>query len=278
MNPETVSLSSAAPLGYMKSGRARGAYSPFWIVSAEWLDAPVAGVNRHQVQRIGVLLVVGEAEVGHAAGVGGHALDEHVVVLGRLVLLAALALLTVDLLGEVVERARIGAGPVQADIDIRERLAGLGVVAELGVVGDCVVTPQLRELIDREAADRHLGVGDDDDAVVRNLDLRVGDVVLRADVCLLGLDRPRSVGDVDLVHTELLEAAAGAGGADSGVEVGVVLLVELHGSLRERLHGAGPVDRHGPAAAAAAPVVIVAAGGCSQGERGGAGERDQKPC
>ena len=63
------------------------------------------------VQPAPVLDVVRVAEVAHAAALAGDALDEHVVVLRGLVVGAARARAAVDRLGEVLERARVGAGP-----------------------------------------------------------------------------------------------------------------------------------------------------------------------
>ena len=98
-------------LGYMNSGRDERLVAAVLDRLVARLDAAVAAVDADQVQLVLVLLVVGEAEVAEAALVALDALDEHVVVLGRLVLLARDALLTVDLVGEEVERAGVGAGP-----------------------------------------------------------------------------------------------------------------------------------------------------------------------
>ena len=78
-------------------------------------------------------------------------------------------------------------------------------------------------------------VGHDGDAVVGDLDLLVRDAGLLADRDLLVvLDRTRGVGDVGLAGAELLEAAAGAGGADRDLDVGVLALERLGRGLGER--------------------------------------------
>ena len=83
-------------------------------------DAAVAAVDLDRLQRVLVLLEVGEAEVAEAALLAGDAGDDRVVVLARRVVGAARALLAVDLVGEVVERARVGSGPEQRQLLVRE--------------------------------------------------------------------------------------------------------------------------------------------------------------
>ena len=72
-------------------------------------DAAFAAVDLEGLERVLVLLVVRVAEVAQAALVARDRLDDRVVVLARVVVGAAGALLAVDLVGEVVERARVGA-------------------------------------------------------------------------------------------------------------------------------------------------------------------------
>src|SRR5215211_5945747 len=83
--------------------------------------AAAAGADAHEVQLVLVLLEVGEAEVPEAALVLRDAGDELVVVLGGLVVLARHALLAVDLAGEEVERARVGARPVEGQLRVGKR-------------------------------------------------------------------------------------------------------------------------------------------------------------
>ena len=85
-------------------------------------DAAVAAVDLDRLQRVLVLLVVGEAEVAEAALLAGDAGDGVVVVLARGVVGAARALLAVDLVREVVERARVGAGAEERQLLVRERV------------------------------------------------------------------------------------------------------------------------------------------------------------
>ena len=62
----------------------------------------------------------------------------------------------------------------------------------------------------------------------------------------LGFDRPdraRRVGDVDLVAAELLEAAARARDADRDAGAGVRLLEFFGHRFRDRIDGAGAIDR-----------------------------------
>ena len=86
-----------------------------------------------QVELVGVLLVVGEAEVAEAALGAGDAGHELVVVLGGLVVLARRALLTVDLLGEEVERAGVGARAEERERLLGQAVAGVAEVRDLGL-------------------------------------------------------------------------------------------------------------------------------------------------
>ena len=142
------------------------------------LDARAAGLlgDAHQVELVLGLLVVREAEVAGTAGRTGHALDDHVVVLGRLVVAARLALFTVDLVGEEVERPGVGARAEQLDRLVRELRIDLVVVVDLRAL-----VPELAELVDGHAVDLHVLVRDHGDAVVGDLDLLVGDAALLAE-------------------------------------------------------------------------------------------------
>src|SRR5918994_3237226 len=184
------------------------------------LHAAVAGVDADQVELVLSALVVGEAEVAEAAVVTLDAGDELVVVLGGLVVLAGHALLAVDLVGEEVERAGVGARPVERQLRVGEIRLDVGQALDLRAL-----VPDLLELVGGEAVDGERLVGHDRDAVVGDLDLAVRDRVLLADRDLLVvLDGTGGVGDVGLAGAELLEAAAGAGGADGDLNAGVLLL------------------------------------------------------
>src|SRR5687767_2352129 len=80
------------------------------------LNAAGAAIDPNQLQRIPVLLVVGETEEAERIAIAGDALNEYVVVLARGVVGAGDAFLAVDLLGEVVVSAGIGARPVERDL------------------------------------------------------------------------------------------------------------------------------------------------------------------
>src|SRR5918995_566560 len=202
------------------------------------LHAAVAGVDADQVELVLSALVVGEAEVAEAAVVTLDAGDELVVVLGGLVVLAGHALLAVDLVGEEVERAGVGARPVERQLGVREIRLDVGQALDLRAL-----VPDLLELVGGEAVDGERLVGHDRDAVVGNLDLAVLHRVLLADRDLLVvLDRARGVGDVGLAGAELLEAAAGAGRTDRDLHVGILLVEQLGGRLRERGDRRGAVD------------------------------------
>src|SRR5829696_7554632 len=187
------------------------------------LDAAVARVHTDQVELVLRTLVVGEAEVAQPTVVALDARDELVVVLRRLVVLAGHALLAVDLVGEEVEGARVGAGAVER----QRRVGELGI--DLGEGLDLrALVPDRLELVGRHAGDLQARVRDDRDAVVGDLDLAVLDVVLLADRDLLVvLDGTRGVGDVGLAGAELLEAAARARCADGDLDVGLVLVEEI---------------------------------------------------
>src|SRR5439155_21396760 len=168
--------------------------------------------------------VVRDAEVAEGVLVAGHALDDRVVVLAGVVVLAALLLLAVDRFGEEVERAGIGAGTVQVEL-----LRGPARIDILPGLRRVVGLPHLLELVERELPGPGvLRVDDDRDAVPADLHFGVVDAVLLAVLGLGGLDRPRGVGEVGLAVGELLEAAAGAGDADGDVDGGVFFL-ELRG-------------------------------------------------
>ena len=85
------------------------------------LHAAVAAVDVDSLQRVLVLLEVGEAEVAEAALLARNAGDDRVVVLAGSVVGTTRAFLAVDLVGEVVERARVGAGAEERELVVRER-------------------------------------------------------------------------------------------------------------------------------------------------------------
>jgi hypothetical protein len=238
------------------------------------LDAAAARVDAHQVQLVLVALEVGEAEVAEPAGVAGDALDELVVVLGGLVVLARDVLFTVDLGGEEVERTRVRAGTVERQLGVGQAALDLGEVLDLGAL-----VPQLLELVGGQAVDLEVLVGDDGDPVVGDLDLAVFDAGLLAGGRLLVvvvLDRTRGVADVGLAGAELLEAAAGPGLADRHLDVGLLLGEELGRGLGEREDRRRAVDadvagellfRAASAAASAAAASVVIAAACGNTDR-----------
>src|SRR5688572_10850850 len=83
-------------------------------------DAALATVDLERLEGVLVLLEVREAEVAEAAGAAGNALDDDVVVLGGRVVLPAGTFLTVDDVGEVVERPGVGARSEQLQVLVRE--------------------------------------------------------------------------------------------------------------------------------------------------------------
>src|SRR5919106_1927423 len=245
-------------------------------------DASVAAVDLDGLHRVRVLLGVGEAEVAHRTLRALHALNRDVVVLSGVVVGAAGSLFTVDRLGEVVERTRVGACAEELDLLIRKVRVDLAPVVDLALR-----LPDLVQLVDGQAAGPVVArVDDDGQAVVRDLELLVRHVVLLADRDLVLLDRARRVGDVGLAGAELLEAPAGARGAHRDPDVRVLGLEELGGRLRQGSHGARAVDSDrarelGAAVAApaavAAVVIVVAAGRRSQCERATDGEHEELP-
>src|SRR5918992_5373088 len=247
-------------------------------------DASVAAVDLDGLHRVRVLLGVGEAEVAHRALRALHTLDGDVVVLRGVVVGAAGSLFTVDRLGEVVERTRVGAGAEELQLRVRELRVDLAPVVDLALR-----LPDRLQLVDGQAAGPVVArVDDDGQTVVRNLELLVRHVGLLADRDLVLLDRARRVGDVGLAGAELLEPPAGAGGAHRDPDVRVLGLEDLGGRLRQRSHGARAVHSDGArelgaAATAAVPataavvVIVVAAGRRSQCERATDGEHKELP-
>jgi hypothetical protein len=198
-----------------------------------------AVVDGQRLELVGVLLVVGEPEVAEAAGGAGHALDDDVVVLAGLVVGPAGPLLTVDLVGEVVERAGVGPRPVEDQFLVREARVDLVPVGDGGAG-----SPDGLQLLDGQAVDPVVVlVHHDGERVVRDRQLLERDAVGLADRRLLVLDRTGGVGDVGLAVAELLEAAAGARRRHRDVHAGLLLGVERRGRLAQRSDRARPVDR-----------------------------------
>ena len=223
-------------------------------------DAAFAAVDLEGLERVLVLLVVRVAEVPHPARIPGDRLHDDVVVLARRVVGAARAFLAVDLVGEVVERARVRAGARE-----RERLVGEARV-DLVPVRDLALgrrLPDLLELVDRQAGGPVVrGVDDDRERVDADLELGVLDAGLFADRDLfLVVDRARSVGDVGLAGAEALEAAARPGRADLDVDAGLLLAEGGGSSSRQGAYRARAVDDDVSAelSAAASPVVLLVA-------------------
>src|SRR5690606_18804578 len=77
-----------------------------------------AVVYRYGLQARGVLRVVGDPEEAERQFVGGHALDEDVVVLARREVAAAGPFLADDRLGEVVVGARVDARAEQVHLAV----------------------------------------------------------------------------------------------------------------------------------------------------------------
>ena len=94
-------------------------------------DAAGAGVDLERLQGVGVLLVVGVAEVAHGALGAGDTLGDDVVVLGGLVVGARGTLFTVDHVGEVVEGAGVGAGTEEGQLLVGEARVDLVPVGDL---------------------------------------------------------------------------------------------------------------------------------------------------
>ena len=111
---------------------------------------------------------------------------------------------------------------------------------------DLALRGRLPELL--ELGDRHrrrpgvLRVDDDRQAVVGDRQLDELHAGLRAGLALGRADRPRRVGDVDLVAAELLEAAAGAGDADGDARFPVALLKLFGDRFGDWIDRARPVD------------------------------------
>ena len=150
-------------------------------------------------------------------------------------------------LGEVVERPGVGARHGADDGLVREARIDLVPGQVLGRVR-AVDRLELRE---GQAGRPGVGrVDDDGQAVDRDLELDVADVVGLAGGAFLGvirLDRPRRVVDVGLVGAELREAAAGAGLLDADVDAGVGRVELLGDGLGDREDGARAVDDDGSA-------------------------------
>ena len=132
-----------------------------------------------RLERVGVLLVVGVAEVAGRALGAGDALDQDVVVLGGLVVVTgggSSASSSIDLAGHVVVGAGVGAGTEQRDLLVGEARVELVPVGDLGVR-----RPQLDELVDGQAVDGEVGVDDDGQRVGGDLELGVLDPGLLTD-------------------------------------------------------------------------------------------------
>src|ERR671911_643355 len=136
---------------------AQGCVRPILDGVGAWRHAPAAAVDLQRLERLLVLLEVREAEVAHRARRTLDGLDDHVVVLGRLVVGARRTLLTVDRFGEVVERAGVGAGSGQDQLLVGERWVDL-----VPVVHGRVRRPDRVELLHGQAGGPVV-VGVDDD-------------------------------------------------------------------------------------------------------------------
>ena len=243
-------------------------------------DAAVAAVDLECLERVLVLLEVGEAEVAEAALLARDAGDDHVVVLAGRVVGAARALLAVDLVGEVVERAGVGAGAEKLHL-----LVGEGRVDILPAAHLRVGLPDLLQLLGGEAVDPVVVlVHDDREGVVRDLELDVVDAGVLADRRFFVLDRARGVGEVGLAAAEALEAAAGAGDADRDLDARLLALELLRRRRRVRADRARAVrlDPAGEVAAAGAGgrrrparVLVAAASAAAAGEQDEQAEQER---
>ena len=193
------------------------------------LDAAVAVVDRQRLERVGVLLVVGVAEVAGRTLGAGDTLDQDVVVLGGLVVVAGgLGLVDRSRRRPCSRRCRSRCPGPNSEISWSGKLGSRSVpVGDLGAGG-----PQLDELVGGQAVDGEVGVDDDGERVGGDLELGVLDAALLAGRDLVLLDRTRGVGDVGLAGAEPLEPATGAGLADRDLDVRVLLGEQLAGGLR----------------------------------------------
>ncbi len=172
--------------------------------------------DRDRLELVLVLDVVRVAEVAEPVDVARHALHQDVVVLGRGEVAAARLRLADHRLGEVVERAGVGAGAEQLDRRVRPGRVHLVPAGDLALRARL---PHLLELGHGEGLDEVvLRVDDDGERVERDRQLEVLDAGLLAVRHLLLEDRPRGVRDVGFAAAELLEAAAGAGDADRDLD------------------------------------------------------------
>ena len=116
------------------------------------------------------------------------AFDRGVVVLADVVVvLAADALFTVDRLGEVVERARVGARPVEAELRVGSASSRPGISLQLEIFESGSQTLLSWSTVRQVTGFSVLII--DRQRVVGDLDVLVGDAVLLAGVDLFGLDR-----------------------------------------------------------------------------------------
>src|SRR5919106_2041575 len=200
--------------------------------------APAAAVDLQRLERLLVLLEIGKAEVAQGARRTLDGLDDHVVVLGRLVVGARGALLTVHLAGEVVERAGVGAGSGQDQLLVGERRVDLVPVGH----GRARRPDRVELLYGQAGGPVVVGVDHDRQRVVGDRELVERDAGFVAKGDLVVLDGTGGVGDVGLAVAELLEAAAGAGLADRDVHTRVLLHEELGRRAGQRKDGARTVD------------------------------------
>ncbi len=147
------------------------------------------------------------------------------------------------LLGEVVERARVGARTEQ------HQLLGRPLGTHLLPAIDAPLRGRFPHLA--QVSDRHrialdpvvFRVDDDRQRVERDRQLDVFDTRLAAGFHLFGRDRTRGIRHVRLAPAELLEAAARTRHADSHADLAALGNLELLGKrLGDREHGARAVD------------------------------------
>ncbi|MEX0628236.1 MAG: NAD(P)/FAD-dependent oxidoreductase [Cucumibacter sp.] len=168
---------------------------------------------------------------------------------------------------------------------------GAGAAIETGVAVEKVLIdgtravgvrlPHRVELIDRQAVHPVVvGVHDDAQAVVGDLELDVLDVRVGADRHLFVLDRAGSVRDVGLARTELLEPSAGARGPDGDLHARVLRVEVLGRGFAEWRHRARSVDgdragQVGPPVGRGARAAVIIVAACRKHEREHGHERQQ---
>jgi hypothetical protein len=241
------------------------------------LEGGIDATDRAALHRVAVLVEEAEAEDAQRIRVGDELLDDQVVVLARLDVGPVLADGTADALVlrlvRLLERLEVGEGLAAAlesqlvegvprarggrrseHLDLHVRQAGIHVLPGLVRVGHqrtarCgnVLGQREKDLAQREGQLRRRLRIREHDAVEADLHLGDGvDAVLGAELDLGGLDAPRGIGDVRVIHAdagaEQLEPATGARALDDRSLVGRVATELLGDHGREGVDGRGTDD------------------------------------